>query len=125
MVHYTYDENGKQPFIAAHDELCECKQAIPDDEDRRGVLSKAKGQLARLAMILYSLRIAFADAPEWDTMVTKEDVDHVKVIIDFVIEQKFCLMPPEVKVVSAASYLYPSVPDNYVAKFLGFKNNQI
>ena len=32
-----------------------------------------------------------------------EDVDHAKVIIDFIIEQKFRLMPPEVKVVSAAS----------------------
>ena len=35
----TFDENGKQAFIVAHDELCERKQAIPDDEDRRGVLS--------------------------------------------------------------------------------------
>ena len=103
MVHYTFDENGKQAFIVAHDELCERKQAIPDDEDRRGVLSKAKGQLARLAMILHSLRIALADEPVWDTMVTKEDVDHAKVIIDFVIEQKFRLMPPEMKVVAVAS----------------------
>ena len=96
MVHYSFDESGKQPFIVAHDELCECKQAIPDDDDRRGVLSKAKGQLARVAMILHSLRIALDDEPEWDKMVTKEDVDHVKVTIDFIIEQKFRLMPPEI-----------------------------
>ena len=125
MVHYTFDENGKQAFIVAHDELCEHKQAIPVDEDRRGVLSKAKGQLARLAMILHSLRIALANEPVWDTMVTKEDVDHAKVIIDFIIEQKFRLMPPEMKVVSAASYMCPNVPDNYLAKFLGFKSKQI
>lgn len=83
MVHYTFDEDGKQAFIVAHDELCERKLAIPDDEDKRGVLSKAKGQLARLAMILHSLMIALADETEWSTIVTKEDVDHAKVIIDF------------------------------------------
>ena len=87
------------------------------------MLSKAKGQLARLAMILHSLRIALADEPVWDPMVTEEDVDHAKVIIDFIIEQKFRLMPPVIKVVSAASYLCPNVPDNYLAKFLGFKAN--
>ena len=103
MVHYTFDKNGKQAFIVAHDELCERKQAIPDDKDRRGMLSKVKGQLARLAMILHSLRIALADEPVWDPMVTEEDVDHAKVIIDFIIEQKFRLMPPVIKVVSAAS----------------------
>ena len=53
MVRYTFNEDGKQAFIVVH-ELCECKQAIPDDEDRRGVLRKAKGQLARLAMILHN-----------------------------------------------------------------------
>ena len=41
-------------FIVAYDELCEHKQAIPDDEDRRDVFSKAKGQLARLALILHN-----------------------------------------------------------------------
>ena len=125
MVHYTFDEDGKQAFIVAHDELCERKLAIPDDEDKRGVLSKAKGQLARLAMILHSLMIALADETEWSTIVTKEDVDHAKVIIDFIIEQKLWLMPPEVKVMSAASYLCPNVPNDYLAKFLGFKSNQI
>lgn len=73
---------------------------------------------------LHSLRIALADEPVWDPMVTEEDVDHA-VIIDFIIEQKFRLMPPEIKVVSAASYLCPNVPDNYLAKFLGFKSKQI
>ncbi len=120
MVQYTFEEDGKQAFIVEHDELCDCKQAIPDDEDRRGVLSKAKGQLVRLAMILHVLRMALVGVPEWDPMVTKEDVDHAKVIIDFIIDQKFRLMPPEIKVASAATYSCPNVPDNYLAKFLGF-----
>ena len=125
MVQYTFEENGKQAFIVAHDELCDRKRAIQDDEDRRGALSKAKGQLARLAMILHVLQMALVGAPEWDPMVTKEDVDCAKVIIDFIIEQKFRLMPPELKVASAATYSCPNVPDNYLAKFLGFRCGQI
>lgn len=34
---------------------------IEDDEDRRGILSKAKGQLARLAMVLHCLEKALND----------------------------------------------------------------
>ena len=76
-------------------------------------------------MILHVLRMALVGAPEWDPMVTKEDVDCAKVIIDFIIEQKFRLMPPELKVASAATYSCPNVPDNYLVKFLGFRGSQI
>ena len=41
---------------------------------------------------MFLLRIALADEPVWDPMVTEEDVDHAKVIIDFIIEQKFRLI---------------------------------
>lgn len=97
MVQYTFEEDGKQAFIVAHNELCDRKKAIQDDEDRwgGGVLSKAKGQLARLVMIS---QMALVGAPEWDSMVTKEDVDCAKVIIDFIIEQKSRLVPPELEV---------------------------
>ena len=70
------------------------------------MLSKAKGQLARLAMVLHSLRIALADEPVWDPMVTEEDVDHAKVIIDFIIEQKLSTHATEIKVVSPASFAH-------------------
>ena len=42
-------------FIQYHDGLVDQKKAIPDDENRRGILSKAKGQCARLSMIQYVL----------------------------------------------------------------------
>ena len=125
MVQYTFEEGGRRAYIQSHDELCDRKLAIPDDEDRRGILSKAKGQLARVAMIMHVLRMALENVLEWDTMVTQEDVDNAKVIIDFIIEQKFSLMPPEIKIASSANYICPNVPDNYFVKFLSFKSSQI
>ena len=83
-THRKKSPNLEVSCIVAHDELCNRKRAI-QDEDRRGVLSKPKGQLARLAMILHVLQMALLGAPEWDPMVTKEDADCAKVI-DFIIE---------------------------------------
>ena len=64
MVQYTFEEGGRRAYIQSHDELCDRKLAIPDDEDRRGILSKAKGQLARVAMIMHVLRMR---VPKWPT----------------------------------------------------------
>ena len=125
MVNYTFQEEGRQAYIAAHDHLCDRKQAIPDDEDRRGIISKAKGQLARLAMILHVLKMALDDVDDWSTLVTKEDVEHAQIIIDFVIEQKFRLMPPEVKVHFTTDFINPNISDNYLSKFLSFKTTPI
>ena len=58
MIVYRFDDAAQVAFITAHDELCSRKISIPDDEDRRGILSKARGQLARIAMILHSLEQA-------------------------------------------------------------------
>lgn len=44
-VCYTFNEEAQCKFISFHDELCTRKLGIVDDEDRRGILSKAKGQL--------------------------------------------------------------------------------
>ena len=46
-------------FRQQHDEYIRRKQAIPDDEQRRGVLSKAVGQLARISGVLFGLEQAF------------------------------------------------------------------
>ena len=54
MVMCKFDAAAQAVFIKAHDELCRRKNAIPDDEDRRGILqlSKARGQPARMAIFL-------------------------------------------------------------------------
>ena len=43
MVVYSFDDDAQAAFIRAHDELCTRKISIPDDDDCRGILSKAKG----------------------------------------------------------------------------------
>ena len=54
MIEYRFDDAAQAAFIRAHDELCTRKISIPnDDEDRRGILSKARGQRARMAMIIH------------------------------------------------------------------------
>lgn len=46
-------------FTSFHDDTVLRRQRrIPDDENRRGILSKAKGQLARIALALHSLEQA-------------------------------------------------------------------
>lgn len=55
---YTLSEDGMSVFTSFHDDIVLRRQSIPDDENRRGVLSKAKGQLATNALALHSLEQA-------------------------------------------------------------------
>ena len=57
LVVYNFDDDAQAAFIRAHDEFCTRKISIPD-EGRRGILSKVRGQLARIAMILHCLEQA-------------------------------------------------------------------
>ena len=52
---YTLSEDGMSVFTSFHDDIVLRRQSIPDDENRRGVPSKVKGQLARIALALHSL----------------------------------------------------------------------
>ena len=51
QVEYTLEGDAYTAFESGHDSLVDRKQAA-DDEDIQGILSKAKGYMARLAMIL-------------------------------------------------------------------------
>ena len=53
---YKFKEQGLESFKLYHDDLVTRKRHVPDDENRRGILSKAKGQTARLAMIGHVLQ---------------------------------------------------------------------
>ena len=74
-VRYTFNFIAQLDFIAVHDGRSSRKLTIIDDEDRRGVLSKAKGQFARFAMIIHCLEEAIeADANEehmWSFEITE------------------------------------------------------
>ena len=147
MIVYRFDDAAQVAFITAHDELCSWKISIPDDEDRRGILSKARGQLARIAMILHSLEQAVehtmnescssghsessTESVEWNATILKNSVLKAEVVMKFIIEQTFALMQPEVQVGSltetnivTGSAVLDENP-KYLSKFLAFKNATI
>lgn len=139
MIVYTFDGEAQAAFIRAHDELCSRKISIPDDEDRRGILSKARGQLARIAMILHSLEQAVelsmndscssGEESEWNAVVAATSVKRAEEVMKFIIEQKFAMMLPEVQVGTDTNILTGSsiLDENpkYLSKFLTFKNATI
>ena len=143
MIEYRFDDAA---FIRAHDELCTCKISIPDDEDRRGILSKARGQLVRMAMIIHLLEQAVKhpmNASEicssgkslpteiqWNATIKEDSVIKVEVITKYIIEQKFALMRPELQVGIAEMNIHTGravLDENpkYLSKFLTFKNANV
>ena len=132
-VMYTFNTQGREAFIAAHDELCDRKLSIPDNEDRRGIISKFKGILARIAMVLHALenginKVTNHDGTDsdWDATVTKEHVQWATEIMRYLIDQKFALMPAELKVSTPEDKACDKMGlDNYLSKFLTFKGDQV
>ena len=103
---YTLNDSGMSVFTCFHDEIVFRRQQVPVDENRRGVLSKAKGQLARIALILHCLEQAIqqlnyehqsqdAFQTQWSHIIDGETVQRAVVLINHFIQQKFTLMPPE------------------------------
>ena len=86
-ITYTFDDAAKSVFIQAHDDLCTRKTSIEDDEDRRGILSKGKGQVVRLALVIHSLEQAVFGTIErdftWKNEIDDITVHKAKVIMDF------------------------------------------
>ena len=133
-VHYCFSEEAQIEFINVHDKLSQRKIAIKDDEDRRGILSKAKGQLARLAMVIQSLNESFMKSNDgdhlWEYKISKESLSQAKVILDYIIEEKFALMKPEIEIeevqptVKTGSQKLDNHPQ-YLSKFLSFKQRDI
>ena len=133
----TFSNEAQLKFISFHDELCSRKLAIKDEEDRRGILSKAKGQLARLSMIICVLEQAIEITSQdsvWSYKVDKLSVEKAKIILDYVIEQKFALMEPEIKIVTTIHSDDPNLQTGsdvldhnpkYLHKFLSFKGNSV
>ena len=112
-VVYTLSDKTMRKFILYHDALVDRKLAIPGDENHRGVLSKARGQFARLAMVIHVLNQAVDEAQEiytteqaavaaspsdWCTEVGEDAVAFAEVVMNHFISHKFCLMPTELVV---------------------------
>ena len=138
-VFYTLSDEAKTQFISMHDELCTRKLSIIDDEDRRGILSKGKGQLARLSMINcleQALDMMTVEEACWNYTIEECSIIQAKVVLDYVIDQKFSLMQPEIKISTATptnsdkpilntgSIVLDQNP-HYLRKFLSFKGRDI
>ncbi|KAK3732452.1 hypothetical protein QZH41_002029 [Actinostola sp. cb2023] len=66
-VVYTLEENAHVEFVAYHDELNERKRRqYRRDRDRKSVLTKAKGQVVRLASVNHVLHQAIAKSKDAD-----------------------------------------------------------
>lgn len=118
-ITYTMCDEAQEAFKQYYDNLVDRRKAVPDDENRRGVLSKAQGQCARLSMILHVLDQAVAAAFElhheqrnsaaaiedrcssWSEEISTEAVQFAKILTDHFINQKFTLMPATDEVVDS------------------------
>lgn len=93
---YTLDDNAKLEFVAFHDEINERKRKEHRrDRDRKSVLSKAKGQVLRLAAVGFALHQAICTAEDpsiqWQYTITKDHMLKAIYLVNFLIEQKFSL----------------------------------
>ena len=70
----------------------------------------------------------------WSYKVDKLSVEKAKIILDYVIEQKFALMEPEIKIVTTIHSDDPNLQTGsdvldhnpkYLHKFLSFKGNSV
>ena len=105
---YTFGQEAQAKFEEYHDNLKRRKLAIPDDENRCGIIAKDIGQMARVSMILHVLDFAveeaFQESGENQDLhkkqipkISENTVCAAIVILNHVIETKFALMPPEEK----------------------------
>ena len=106
---YTFGEEAKESFIEYHDTLNERKR-LTIDNDMRGVLSKAKGQSARLAMILHVADHCIKTASsqldnnnQLPSEVGKDSMERSTIIMNHLINVKYILRPPATPGESAVS----------------------
>jgi len=110
-VTYQMCHEAEEKFKVYYDGIVKRKRAVADDDNRRGVLSKAQGQCARLSMILHVLNEAVEAAFElhrdgkcsaadieakcspWSSEISNEAVQYAVTLTDHFIEQKFALLP--------------------------------
>ena len=101
---YQLSKDGMAVFTGFHDEIVLRRSLVPDDENRRGVLSKAKGQLARIALALHVLEEALQQLEpdpqtnkDWSFVIEDATLQRAVELINHFVEQKFTLMRPEEK----------------------------
>ena len=110
-VIYQLNEEAHELFRQYHDELKSRKLAIKHDENRRGIIAKAIGQMARVCMIVHVLDTAITAAyqeiervaddnhtqAEISPIISKQSALQAIAVMNYVVDTKFAMMPPEEK----------------------------
>ena len=78
-------------------------------------------------MILHVLESALCyEGEPWNTVIPKSAVDKAEHILNYIVDQKFALMHPEIQVkTSTTQCSVPLIPDTYLSKFLSFNKSVI
>ncbi len=96
---YSFSSSGLEAYKHAHDLLVD-KKAKVDDEDVQGILSKARGYVARTAMILHCLEQAvqgvLSGDSGWKNEIEPATVQAAANIIDHLNNQKIILAGKDV-----------------------------
>lgn len=97
---YSFGEDAMKSFIEYHDALNERKRSTVDN-DMRGVLSKAKGQSARLAAILHVVDLCIKTATSQPDGINRlplevgeDSMNRSTIIMNHLINVKYILCPP-------------------------------
>lgn len=101
---YAFSEEAREVFKAQYNAMRR-KKSDTQDEDRRGIYAKARGQTARLALIVHVLSEAFEYSRDHDDLeyfdipreISARDMERACAIMQLLLEHKLALMPPEVK----------------------------
>ncbi len=95
---YTFEGQAYQSFAEAHDALVRQKMKAVN-EDEQGILAKARGYTARLAMILHCLEQAVSrasgmqvEAETWSVEITDQAVKNAAAIIQHFNQQKLIML---------------------------------
>ena len=98
---YILDDDALIEFEKYHDNLVR-RQSLQHNENVQGILSKARGYVARLSMVLYVLeksleKILEGENPEcpsttWSVTITADCVSAAASIMDYLINQKLIMM---------------------------------
>ena len=109
---YTFTDEGYQQFTVCHDALV-TRQSCQTNDSIQGILSKARGYIARTAMIIFVLQQAvehvtttttrdtdssYSDqpspspSPTWSYKVTSSCVQAASTILDYLCKQKLMMM---------------------------------
>ena len=118
---YRFTKEALAIFAGHHDLLIQRKQDIEYDDQRR----KAIGQLARLCGVLYALEQAFGVAEEvtelddsvveeWEFEIDEATCKKAVLIMDYLIEEKFRLMPPDFTMQSVAALVNNDPKEQFV-----------